>query len=118
MWQLLLLSYVWPSASSLLHNASDEDNPEGDAEIEQPSAATSTKRGKAAYSGGLVLEPKIGLYDDIVVLLDFNSLYPSIIQEYNLCFTTVDRSDIASACQSETSKPGPLGKGDLHKTAA
>ena len=36
----------------------------------------------------LVMEPESSFYADPVVVLDFQSLYPSMIIAYNLCFST------------------------------
>ena len=36
----------------------------------------------------LVMEPESRFYPDPVIVLDFQSLYPSIIIAYNYCFST------------------------------
>jgi DNA polymerase alpha subunit A len=59
----------------------DEENEEG-----------ADQKKKDKYKGGLVFEPEKGLYDRYILVMDFNSLYPSIIQEFNICFTTVERT--------------------------
>lgn len=41
------------------------------------------------YKGATVLEPQLGFFEEVVVVLDFESLYPSIIEAYNLCYTTL-----------------------------
>ncbi|KAL9098479.1 MAG: hypothetical protein Q9163_005869 [Psora crenata] len=41
------------------------------------------------YEGATVIEPTRGYYDVPITTLDFASLYPSIIQAHNLCYTTL-----------------------------
>jgi DNA polymerase alpha subunit A len=65
-----------------------EDNGDGEGD----EAGDSKKKDK--FKGGLVFEPEKGLYDKFILVMDFNSLYPSIIQEFNICFTTVERGHL------------------------
>jgi len=42
-----------------------------------------------SYEGAHVEQPVTGLHDEPVVTLDFNSLYPSIMSTFNMCYTTL-----------------------------
>ncbi|AFM98938.1 DNA polymerase type-B delta catalytic subunit [Encephalitozoon hellem ATCC 50504] len=41
------------------------------------------------FEGGFVIEPKRGFYNKPVSVMDFTSLYPSIMISNNLCYTTL-----------------------------
>ena len=49
----------------------------------------STGASDEQYEGATVIEPTRGYYDVPIATLDFASLYPSIIQAHNLCYTTL-----------------------------
>lgn len=54
------------------------------------------------YEGGTVLEPAIGLHSETsIAVLDFQSLYPSIIIAHNLCYTTKITKEQASKMREE-----------------
>jgi len=54
------------------------------------------------YEGATVLDPIKGFYDQPVATLDFASLYPSIMQAHNLCYTTLlKKQDLQKVDASE-----------------
>lgn len=51
----------------------------------------SQKDNNMDFSGGLVFDPIKGIHENITLLLDFNSLYPSILTNFNVCFSTIKK---------------------------
>ncbi|KAL8965165.1 MAG: hypothetical protein Q9183_003994, partial [Haloplaca sp. 2 TL-2023] len=88
----------------------EEETPEGEEGIDV--------KKKDKFKGGLVFEPEKGLYDKFILVMDFNSLYPSIIQEYNICFTTVDRAEQSEDDEKVPEVPTDEKQGILPKLIA
>lgn len=59
---------------------------------EQSEAGRRENKKAKELRGGYVIEPERGLHSNVVVL-DFMSMYPSIIQTYNICPSTLVRSN-------------------------
>ena len=93
-------NYILPEKSDQFHKEVTFDN---------VYMFDSQPKRKSSYLGGLVFEPKKGLYTNYILVLDFNSLYPSLIQEYNICFSTVDKLSTSEFIEYIPANRKPLG---------
>jgi len=78
----------------------------------EPEAFKSPSRLHAADRGGFIFAPEVGFHENVHEL-DFASLYPSIIREYNVSPETVDcgchdRADVPEIGYSICDRPGFL----------
>ncbi|AMB16995.1 DNA polymerase [Macropodid alphaherpesvirus 1] len=69
----------------------DDASEDGDAGVDEEDHQAPVRGAgrQVGYQGAKVLDPTAGFHVYPVVVFDFASLYPSIIQAYNLCFSTL-----------------------------
>ena len=63
----------------------------------------------AGYEGATVIEPKKAYYEIPIATLDFASLYPSIMQAYNLCYSTLVSSEDVAKLPADSFERSPSG---------
>jgi len=68
----------------------------------------------AGYEGATVLEPVKGYYQVPIATLDFASLYPSIMQAYNLCYSTLVNPQDVNKLNKESYKQSDSGHTFVH----
>ncbi|MGD1836698.1 MAG: DNA-directed DNA polymerase I [Nitrososphaeraceae archaeon] len=73
--------------------------PRRDELISKGSSSTTAIIKEKKYRGGLVVEPTLGIHFNVVVV-DFASLYPSIIKVHNLSYETVNCSH--ESCKNDS----------------
>ncbi|SGZ50084.1 CIC11C00000002055 [Sungouiella intermedia] len=97
-------NYIVPDKEDRFHKNTSYQQ-EARLEANEDDATTVTSNKKPKYQGGLVFEPEKGLHKNFILVMDFNSLYPSIIQEFNICFTTVERDSYNISHDEERDLP-------------
>ncbi|KAF9525116.1 hypothetical protein CPB83DRAFT_860041 [Crepidotus variabilis] len=103
------LKYICPDKMYGKKSAIVKEDPEED-EQHAGNVAGKKKGKKDTYKGGLVFDPLRGLWDKYILVMDFNSLYPSIIQEYNIDFTTVEAiNELDDNGEEKLPPPPPSG---------
>ena len=63
----------------------------------------------STYEGATVIDPKKAYYEVPIATLDFASLYPSIMQAYNLCYSTLLTADDSAKLSPDLYEKSPTG---------
>lgn len=63
----------------------------------------------ATFEGATVIEPKKAYYEVPIATLDFASLYPSIMQGYNLCYSTLVNNQDLDKLPPDAYEKSPAG---------
>jgi hypothetical protein len=63
---------------------------------------------RTGYGGGTILDPELGLHKEPVAHLDVRSMYPSVMREFNLCYSTFLERDESN--RHVPSRESPTGR--------
>lgn len=74
-----------------------------------PHVSKSGADNEGGYEGATVIDPLKAFYEVPIATLDFASLYPSIMQAYNLCYSTLVTEREAARLSPEAYEKSPAG---------